>query len=68
MKKLMYNGVTISSLFAQKHKYNLCVKRYRQGMNMKDAIESVLNGVDNRKHNHRQLGILLQRKAYQRDI
>ena len=52
--KYMYNGVTVHSLFDAEHKYARCMIRYKQGMDMKDAIESVLKGVDNRKHNHRQ--------------
>ena len=50
--KYMLDGVSVFSLFEKEHSYNLCIKRYKQGMDLRDAVESVLNGVDNRKNNH----------------
>lgn len=53
--KYMLDGKPVYSYFIQEHKYSLAIRRYKQGMSMRDAVESVLKGVDNRKHNHRQL-------------
>ena len=50
----MDRGACVWNYFSKEHKYSLAIKRYKQGMSMKDAVESVLKGVDNRKHNHRQ--------------
>lgn len=53
--KYVLEGKPVWYYFTEQHKYNLAIRRYKEGMNMRDAVESVLKGVDNRKHNHRQL-------------